>query len=487
MRLLLIVIMTSATSPAGDWPQFRGPNSSGMAPGGAVPVEFGPGKNELWKTGVGAGHSSPCIVGDSVYLTSFDAEQKRISIVSLDRATGKQRWAHHQTVEELEKGHPSFNPASSSPTSDGEVVVAYFGSWGLMCLSTDGTLKWERQMPLTKSFAGNATSPMIAGDRVILYRGNYVDHFLLAVDRLTGKELWKIPQAEPFSPELACTACPILHGNRLIVHSARSLQAFDVLDGRQLWMTKCATTATSTPVIAGNEVILAAWNKMGEPALRPKFPTFEELVKDHDQNGDGEIQQKEFPVIWIFHRPEGQEAPMNGGTIRFQRADNNRDGGISKEEWRRQLKGLEDFRSRYQTHGILAVPIDSNGVVPKDKVRTLETQGIPEVPSPLTDGKYLYFVKNGGVLTCLEVETGERIYRIRTEGRGTHYASPLIAGTHIYTAAGNGVMSVITMGPNPKVVATNRMPNGVYASPAAADGVLYVRTHSALYAFGRQD
>lgn len=178
---------------------------------------------------------------------------------------------------------------------------------------------------------------------------------------------------------------------------------------------------------------------------------------------------------------------MNGGTIRFQRADNNRDGGISKEEWRRQLKGLEDFRSRYQTHGILAVPIDSNGVVPKDKVRTLETQGIPEVPSPLTDGKYLYFVKNGGVLTCLEVKTGERIYRIRTEGRGTHYASPLIAGTHIYTAAGNGVMSVITMGPNPKVVATNRMPDGVYASPAAADGVLYVRTHSALYAFGRQD
>ena len=63
---------------------------------------------------------------------------------------------------------------------------------------------------------------MIAGDRVILYRGNYVDHFLLAVDKETGKELWKVPQHEPISGEMACTACPIIAGDKLIVHSARS-------------------------------------------------------------------------------------------------------------------------------------------------------------------------------------------------------------------------------------------------------------------------
>lgn len=482
-RLILLLLSITLTAPADDWPQFRGPNSSGIAPGGPVPIEFGPGKNELWKADAGAGHSSPCIAGKSIYFTSFDVDQKRISVISLDRATGKQRWAHHQPVANLEKGHPSFNPASSSPTSDGEIVVAYFGSWGLICLSHDGKLKWERRMPLTKSFAGNATSPIIAGDRVVLYRGNYVDHFLLAVDHDTGKTLWKIPQAEPFSPELACTACPIVHNNRLIVHSARSLQAFDLASGQQLWMTKCATTATSTPVIAGDEVVVAAWNKMGEPALRPRFPDYETLVSEHDRDGNGTIQRAEFPVIWIFHRPEGQEAPMNGGTIRFQRADTNRDGSIATEEWTAQLKRLEDFRSRYETHGILAVPIDSKGLIPQGKVRTLETQGIPEVPSPLTDGTYVYFVKNGGVLTCLDLKTGKRVYRIRTEGRGTHYASPLIAGNHIYTAAGNGVMSVVTTGPNPKVVATNQLPDGVYASPAAADGVLYVRTHKTLYAF----
>ena len=79
-----------------------------------------------------------------------------------------------------------------------------------------GEKLWEIPMPLTKSYAGNATSPVIIGDRVILYRGNYVDHFLLAVDKRTGKELWKVPQQERFTGEMACTAVPVVADDRLI-------------------------------------------------------------------------------------------------------------------------------------------------------------------------------------------------------------------------------------------------------------------------------
>ncbi|MCP4170966.1 MAG: PQQ-binding-like beta-propeller repeat protein, partial [Fuerstiella sp.] len=221
----------------------------------------------------------------------------------------------------------------------------------------------------------------------------------------------------------------------------------------------------------------------GEPALKPPFPTFDKLVARHDEDNDGLISSDEFPELWIFHRPEGVEAPMNGGRVRFEWADRDKDQLIAADEWAAQVKDLERFRAGYDNHGLLAIPLDSEGIVAPEQIRTLETQGIPEVPSPLCDGKYVYVVKNGGVLTCIELKTGKRIYRIRTAGRGTHYASPLIADGKIFTTAGDGRITVLTVGPEPEILGTNDMHDGVYASPAIVDGTIYVRTHSALFAF----
>ena len=153
---------------------------------------------------------------------------------------------------------------------------------------------------------------------------------------------------------------------------------------------------------------------MGEPSLRPPFPTFEKLISEHDDNNDRQINRDELPTLWIFHRPDGAEAPMNGGTVGFDFADKNKDRGITEEEWATTVHELERFRSGYDTHGILAIPIDSHGLLGTENIRTLETQGIPEVPSPLYHDGYVYFVKNGGILTCLDVETGQRVYRTRT-------------------------------------------------------------------------
>ena len=466
-----------------DWPQFRGLNSAGVAAGPSPPIEFGPGKNQLWRVPMASGHSSPCVVGNSIVLTTYEEKQKKLAVVCIERSSGQTRWQRDVPTHQIEKGHPSFNPASSTPACDGRRVVAYFGSFGLICFDMSGQKLWEFKMPLAKSFAGNATSPAIVGDRVILYRGNYIDHFLLAVDKKSGKELWRVPQDEPFTGEMACTACPIVAGDRLIVHTARSLQAFDVSTGKQIWVAKCATTATSTPVLAGDDVIVAAWNKMGEPSLRPPFPTFKTLTEEHDKSDDNRINRDELPTLWIFHRSAGAEAPMNGATVRFDQADKNRDREISADEWSATVRELERFRSGYDTHGMLAIRIDNEGLVGADKIRTLEAQGIPEVPSPLYDGKQIYFVKNGGILTCLDVNTGQRVYRMRTGGRGTHYASPLIAAGKIYTIAGDGCISVLTLGANPEILATNDMQEGVYATPAIVDGTIYVRTHSALFAF----
>lgn len=477
----LIVLLASPTQA--DWPQFRGPNSAGVVPD-SIPVEFGPGTNELWNVALKPGHSSPCVVGDAIFLTSFDRENKQLDVVRLSRRDGSTDWTRSMEVGRFEKGHPSFNPASSTCASDGERVVAYFGSFGLICFDMDGRKLWQIKMPLTKSYAGNATSPMIIGNKVVLYRGNLVDHFLLAVDKNTGDELWKVPQDEPFAMELACTSCPVVKDNKLIVHTARSVQAFDIESGKQIWVTKCATTATSTPVLAGDEVIVAAWNKMGEPALRPEFPKFDELLTKHDKDEDKFISKDELPHMMIFHRPDGSEAPQNGAPLRFRSVDRDKNGKIEREEWEQQLAGIARFREGYKTHGILAIPIDSEGIVGKDKVRTLSTQAIPEVPSPLVHDGIVYCVKNGGVLSAIDLRTGKLLSRVRTKGKGTHYASPLIANGKLYSTAGDGTITVLGLGAKPKILAVNRLPDRTYATPAVSNGVLYVRTHGKLHAFG---
>ncbi len=492
MSLLKIVVSAVLVSCGlcqpldAGWPQFRGNNSDGMGTG-APPVAFGPGKNELWSTPLQPGHSSPCISGQRIFVTTYDQGSLALGVICLSRDNGEVLWKKTNETEKLEKGHPSFNPASSSPCCDDERVIAYFGSYGLVCFDLDGKRLWEKRLPLAKSYAGNATSPIISGDKLILYRGNYVDHYLLCLDKKTGDELWRVPQAEQFTGEMACTACPVMVGDKLICHSARSVQAFDVNNGKLLWIAKCATTATSTPVLVGDEVIVAAWNKLGEPDLRPPFPSFDDLIKEHDQGSDLLVDKKEFPKLWIFHRPEGAEAPQNGAPVSFSHADKNGNGKIERHEWTRAVEELEAFRAGYKSHGVLAIPINSKGLVSANQVRTLSTKGIPEVPSPVSDGKYIYLVKNGGLLTCLDVAAGETVYHKRTRGTGTHYASPLIAGGNLYTFAGNGRVSVMELGESPRIVAVNEMEEGVYATPAIVDGVIYLRTHSALHAFAKED
>lgn len=84
----MFAVTAFAGSLFGDWPQFRGPNASGIAVGPAPPVEFGPGKNVLWRTPLAAGHSSPCVAEDAIYLTTYREKQKKLAVVCIARESG---------------------------------------------------------------------------------------------------------------------------------------------------------------------------------------------------------------------------------------------------------------------------------------------------------------------------------------------------------------------------------------------------------------
>ena len=101
------------------WPQFRGPNSSGLG-GGRPPVHFGPGQTVRWKTAVGSGLSSPSVWGGRIFLTEFDRTNKQLATVCIDRRTGKVLWRRAVAAEAIEKVHEIASPAASTPATDGE-------------------------------------------------------------------------------------------------------------------------------------------------------------------------------------------------------------------------------------------------------------------------------------------------------------------------------------------------------------------------------
>ena len=191
---LLATVVLSSFAGAADWPQFRGPNSSGIGDG-KPPVEFGPSQNVLWKTAVGSGLSSPVIAKGRVFLTEFDPPTKQLATLCIDQRTGKVLWRRTVAPAEIEKVHEMSSPAAPTPATDGERVYVYFGSYGLVSYDFDGKLLWERRLPLPENIYGAVASPIVAGDLLVLnHQGK--DAYLLAVNRRDGKTVWKTDRSK---------------------------------------------------------------------------------------------------------------------------------------------------------------------------------------------------------------------------------------------------------------------------------------------------
>ena len=164
IALLAIVALSSFAGAAEKggkvlWPQFRGPNSTGLGEG-KPPVHFGPGQNVLWKAAVGSGLSSPSVWEGRIFLTEFDRTNKQLATVCIDRRTGKILWRRTVAAGEIEKVHELSSPAAPTPATDGERVYVYFGSYGLVCYDLDGNQKWEKRLPLPENPYGAVASPI---------------------------------------------------------------------------------------------------------------------------------------------------------------------------------------------------------------------------------------------------------------------------------------------------------------------------------------
>jgi outer membrane protein assembly factor BamB len=194
--------------------------------------------------------------------------------------------------------------------ADAERVYAYFGSYGLIAFGHDGNQQWTLPLPVPAKFNGGGTSPILAGDYVIVNRDDPEEAYLLAVDRRSGKLAWKHSYGEPVkSPGAGNTSTPVLWRDDIVVHRSREIAAFDRNSGDKKWWVNVISTGVGSPVDAAETIYVSTWFNSGEPDLRVPPPEFSKLL-ENDKDQDGAISLEEFPPrIAIARRPDN---PIQG-------------------------------------------------------------------------------------------------------------------------------------------------------------------------------
>jgi outer membrane protein assembly factor BamB len=295
------VSLPDASPARGSWPSFRGPNAAGVADGQKLPDTWDGtrGTNVLWRTSIpGLAHSSPVVWGETVFVTtaisttnpnatfkpglygdgdaSDDRSPHRWMIYALDRSTGRILWK--QAAFEgapREKRHIKSTYASSSPATDGRIVVAWFGSQGVHAFDVKGNRLWQVDLGRVDMGAydipafewGPASSPIIWNDMVVLQVDTQADSFMLALDAATGEVRWKTDRDELPSwgtPTIVDTPA----GAELVTNASNYIRGYDPKTGKELWRLGGSSKITApTPIFASGLFVVAS----GRAPERPIF------------------------------------------------------------------------------------------------------------------------------------------------------------------------------------------------------------------------
>ncbi|HKQ36933.1 MAG TPA: PQQ-binding-like beta-propeller repeat protein [Verrucomicrobiae bacterium] len=207
MKPLLIVTALTATSlMAGNWPAWRGPTANGISTDKNLPVKWSTNENVRWRAPLPErGNSSPIVWGDRVFVTQAVNADNRRTIMCFDRATGKLLWQSGVTYTEREQTQNANPYCSATPVTDGERVIASFGSAGLYCCDMDGKKLWHRELGKMTHMFGNASSPIIHGDLCFFYFGPDEKSRLIALNKRTGDIAWEVqpPKLDPSETQMA--------------------------------------------------------------------------------------------------------------------------------------------------------------------------------------------------------------------------------------------------------------------------------------------
>jgi len=454
------VVLLSIQARGGDWPQFRGPAGSGVADDQKPPVKFGPQENLAWKVPVPPAPSSPIVVGDRIILTAF--EKGKLLTICLNCKNGQELWRAEAKAKEIEEFHATEgSPAASTPASDGQRVVVYFGSCGLICYDLNGKEEWRFELPTAETDGrfGSGTSPVIANGLVYLVRDLAKDSAVYAVDLATGSQKWKTERPKIQTGYSTPAVWNDSGRSVLAVAGARTLMAYDAKTGAELWtVDRVPAGACATPVLYKDRLVYAA-SVPGGPGQ--KMPTFDDVLKQAGEEKLGHLTRA------------GSEKTMLKGF--FNNQDRNKDGKLTREEWDANMKMMEGGENR-------AVVVKPGG---RGEVAWSYAKNLPYIASPIVYRDRVYFLKDGPLMTCLDAASGKPVYEAeRVKAGSRFYASPVAANGHLYIASLDGSIAVVAVGGDePDVVHSTKLGEPVRATPAIAHDTLFIRSDKFLYAF----
>ena len=471
--LLALILGSSASgqspSSVSDWTRFRGPNGSGISASTGVPTEFGPAANVAWKLALPPGHSSPILWRDRIYLTGF--RSTALFTFAIDRAKGTIIWERQAPEVKPVFVDKRNNPASPSPAVDDTGVYVFFPDFGLIAYDTTGKERWTMPLGPFNNIYGMGASPLVVGDVIVLPCDQSIGSFLLGVDKKTGKERWRTARPEAKSGH----STPIVWRgpdgrDQLLLPGSFLLTAYDPQSGEKRWWVRgLSFEMKSTPVIVGDTLFINGYGSgENDPGKIIVVPPADEVFKTADADNNGQLSKEEFPKF--------------SAAFWFDYMDLDKSKTLSKDEW-------EYYRAALASeNGMLAIKLGGTGDVTATAVRWKYHRSVPQLPSPLVYRDALYMVNDNCIVTTLNPATGEVIKQGRPVGAGAVsggcYASPVAADGHVFITSERGVIAILPPGGDLTPTATIELKEDVYATPAFANGRIYVRTTQALYAFG---
>lgn len=423
-----IAVVAIAAGPrsvfAENWPQWRGPQGTGVSAESNLPTKWSDETGLAWKAKLPEwGRSTPVVWNDAVFVTS-EAGGKLL-LLRLDAKQGGTVWTREigagtpaRSVpgggKRTAKFHDLHNLASPSVVTDGDVAIAHFGNGDLAGFTLDGQQLWKRNLASDHGaytiWWGHANSPVLFGDLVISIcmqdsldgeADRLAPSYLVAHHKRTGEVVWQKPRMTgAHAEECDAYTTPVLieHAGKplLVVMGGNWLDAYDPATGQQTW---------KLPGLVGGRTITG--------------PTI----------ADGLV----FATV-------GMRGPLH------------------------------------------AVKLGANGTLSLDSaVAWKEAASTPDSSCPVSANGLVWIVTDNGIASCLRTQTGEKLWRERLPGRD-YKASPVVADGKVYFLSKDGVASVIAATDEFQVLAENRLSDDFLASPAIANGTIYLRGKTSLYA-----
>jgi outer membrane protein assembly factor BamB len=475
----LVSSIALAQSADKNWPAWRGPLATGVAPQADPPTEWSDSKNMRWKVAIpGRGHATPIVWGDRIYVLSAVKTDRTAAMgdgPDLDVAAGIETGALPAAALFAQDPQPQNPPDGERPRRPrgegggqdrpgggrggrGAEKPTHIHKFVVLCLDRKtGKTLWEKTVKEVVPHAGThpdgtqaSGSPITDGTLLYAFFGS-AGLYCLDLDGNVKweKELGKMRTRNNFGEG----ASPALHGDTLVVNWDHEeddfIAAFDKKTGKELWRkTRDESTTWCTPLIVEvggkPQVIISATKQCRAYDLK---------------TGD---------TVWECKGLTDNVIPTP------VHAD-----------------GIVYLISGFRGAALKAVKLsEAKGDITDNKsaiIWSTSAEKTPYVPSPLLYGDYLYFFDNNkAVITCLNAKTGEKSYgQERIEGMQGIYASPVAASGRIYVAGRDGKVAVIKAGPKFEIIAQNTLDDGFDATPAIAGNELFLRGKEHLYCIAK--